>query len=487
MNLLIKGKRIQLEYLGRDILDIDEIELYAYDRIGLVGDNGAGKSSLLKILLGDLCLSSGEIQRFGECAYISQLESIAAEMICDREVLSRLGVANLKNDTKSGGEETRTKIAAALSEQMHIILADEPTSHLDRAGIELLIKQLRAFDGALLVVSHDRHFLDQVVDKIWELKDGKIKEYWGGYSEYRHQKELERKQKTAEYQRVMQEREAIEQAILEKRNQAAKMDNKKKGMKSLNLNESKGRLGHQKSIGSKQKKMHQAVKSMEKRKHILDQAELPEHSRKVQFRQSKALELHNRFPITAEGLNFKFDNRILFEDAGFAVPLGAKVAIVGDNGVGKTTLLKMIVKRAAGLTISPKAEMGYLDQNGYKFQGNQSVLAFMQEECDYSVSEIRGVLASMGIGPNDIQKQVNVLSGGEIMKLLMAKMLLGRYNILLMDEPGNYLDLKSMEALEEMMKGYTGTIIFVSHDKRLVDSVADTVFEICDRKIVKRK
>lgn len=144
----------------------------------------------------------------------------------------------------------------------------------------------------------------------------------------------------------------------------------------------------------------------------------------------------------------------------------------------------MISERADGLTISPKAEIGYFTQTGYKFNTHKSVLSFMQEECEYTVAEIRAVLASMGIGANDIQN-LSDLSGGEIIKLLLSKMLLGKYNILLMDEPGNYLDLKVLPHLETMMKSYAGTIIFVSHDKQLVDNIADIIYEIKDHKIIK--
>ena len=161
------------------------------------------------------------------------------------------------------------------------------------------------------------------------------------------------------------------------------------------------------------------------------------------------------------------------------------MAITGGNGTGKTSLLKAIVRCADGINISPKAEIGYFEQTGYKFDARQSVISFMQNGCEYSMTEIRGILASMGIGPRDLTKDVGVLSGGEVIKLLLAKMLLGRYNILLMDEPGNYLDIKSAEALEQMMSAYAGTIVFVSHDKRLVENVADIVYEIKDTKLVK--
>ena len=321
------------------------------------------------------------------------------------------------------------------------------------------------------------------MDKIWELKDGGISEFWGDYSDYLRQKEEERKVQAARYEEAMRERERLEAAIEKQRKKARQVDAKQKGAKKSN--ENAGRLGHQKATGTKQKRMYQAAKNMEKRLEALEGIEAPDSIRTVRFRQSKALELHSKFPISADDFSLSFGNSMLYDHAKFEIPLGAKVAITGGNGTGKTSLLKAIARRADGINISPKAEIGYFEQTGYKFDARQSAISFMQDGCEYSMTEIRSILASMGIGPRDLVKDVGVLSGGEVIKLLLAKMLLGRYNILLMDEPGNYLDIKSAEALEQMMSAYAGTIVFVSHDKRLVENVADIIYEIKDTKLVK--
>lgn len=197
MELILKAKDIRVEFKGRDVLDIEELEIYDYDRIGLVGANGAGKSTLLRVLLGELTPPGCKMNRLGELAYIPQLDEVTLQVEKDFALVGKLGVEQLDIQTMSGGEETRLKIAQALSAQVHGILADEPTSHLDREGIDFLIGQLKYFTGALLVISHDRYFLDEVVDKIWELKDCKITEYWGNYSDYLRQKEEERKRQAA--------------------------------------------------------------------------------------------------------------------------------------------------------------------------------------------------------------------------------------------------------------------------------------------------
>ncbi len=220
---------------------------------------------------------------------------------------------------------------------------------------------------------------------------------------------------------------------------------------------------------------------------MLGDVKAPEKGRTIRFRQSAALELHNPFPITGTNICKRFGEKMIFEKASFQIPLGAKVALTGGNGVGKTTLFHMILEQENGISISPKAAIGYFAQTGYKFNRKQGVMEFMQENCDYQVSEIRSVLASMGYSQNDVCKELSVLSGGEIIKLLLAKMLLGRYNILLMDEPSNFLDLPSLEALEVMMKDYAGTIFFISHDKRLLDNVADIVYEIKGGQITPQK
>ncbi|RCX18903.1 macrolide transport system ATP-binding/permease protein [Anaerobacterium chartisolvens] len=480
MNLLIKAKDIRVEYVGRDVLDIDDLELYDYDRIGLVGGNGAGKSTLLKMLLGEISLPDCKISRYGTFSYIPQLDETVVEKDINHVLTGKLGVNQLSAQTMSGGEETRLKIAQALSGNVHGIFADEPTCHLDRLGIDFLISQLKYYSGALLLVSHDRYFLDEIVNKIWELKDGKIIEYWGGYSDYLQQKEEERQNQTAQYELYIAERNRLEQAAEEKRKQARKVTQKEKGAEKKNNSESAGRLGHQKTVGSKQKKLYNAAKNMEHRLQAMGDIQAPENIRTIRFRQSKSLELHNPYPITATDISKCFDDKVLFDKVSFQIPLGKKVVFTGNNGTGKTTLFQMILDREPGIYISPKAVIGYFAQTGYKYNHNQKVMEYMQNDCDYQVSEIRSVLASMGFSQNDINKELAVLSGGEIIKLQMAKMLLGRYNILLMDEPSNFLDIPSVEALQALIKNYTGTILFISHDKYLIENTADIVYEIAD-------
>lgn len=219
---------------------------------------------------------------------------------------------------------------------------------------------------------------------------------------------------------------------------------------------------------------------MEQRVEALGDIQAPENIRTIRFRQSKALELHAPYPIMATDIGKRFGDKVLFDKVSFQIPLGKKVAFTGKNGAGKTTLFQMILDREPGISISPKAAIGYFAQIGYKYHHDQKVMDYMQKDCDYQVPEIRAVLASMGFSRNDIGKDLSVLSGGEIIKLQLAKMLLGRYNILLMDEPSNFLDIPSVEALQTLIRNYAGTILFISHDKYLIEKTADIVYELAD-------
>ena len=238
--------------------------------------------------------------------------------------------------------------------------------------------------------------------------------------------------------------------------------------------------------GSKQKKLQNAAQNMERRIHSLGEV-MRQAMRSVQFRQSKALELHNPFPIVGKDLHKRFGDKMIFDNVSFQFPLGSKIAITGVNGGGKTTLFNMIRDREDGITISPKAEIGCFVQTGYRFKRNQNVMAFMQEVCEYPVSDIRAVLASMGFTHQDVRKELAVLSGGEIIKLQLAQLLLGCYNILLMDEPSNFLDITAVEGLETMMQNYLGTIVFISHYARLIEGVADQVYEVKNGRLVRLK
>ena len=295
-------------------------------------------------------------------------------------------------------------------------------------------------------------------------------------------KEQENRTHISKYEQYVNEKQRLEKIVDEKLKQAQKVG-KRKSQKNT---ENGGRLAHQKSTGSKEKALHKSAKVAEKRMEELEEISKPTKERQIHFKISSSLEMYNPVPIMSDNLNKKVSNKVIFENAKFKIPLGKKVAITGANGTGKTTLLKMILNKEEGIEISPKVQIGYFAQNGYKFEKEQNVLEFLRKASDYSISEIRSMIAMLGIKQNVITREMKTLSGGEVIKILLCKMLLGRYNVLIMDEPNNYLDIQSIVALESLMQQYRGTIIFVSHDKRLVENVADIIYEIQDNKIIEK-
>lgn len=482
MNLIVKANNIDLEYNGKQILDIPELEIYSYDRIGIVGKNGVGKSTLLKILTEQIKVENAKIQSYGKIAYIPQLEELQRKDIENKSILGKLNVHNVNRNNISGGEETKLKIAQALSEQTDAIFADEPTCNLDKESILYITNTLKYYAGSIVVISHDRYFLDEIVNKIWEIRDGKITEYFGNYTDYMEQKEIERQTNIKKYEQYIQEKQKISKSIDNKLKQVQQIGKNK----NKNKTENGGRLSHQKSTGTKEKNLYKSVKSMEKRLESLEEYEKPLQEKPIHFRINNSLSLYNSVPILGENINKKIQDKMLFENANFKIPLGSKVAITGKNGTGKTTLLKMILNKENGIEISPKVEIGYFAQNGYKIEKDKQVLEYLKEQSDYSISEIRSIIAKMGVEQNTILRKIETLSGGETVEILLCKILLGRYNILILDEPSNFLDIESVKALEELMKQYAGTIIFVSHDKKLIENVADIVYEIKDYKIIKQ-
>lgn len=481
---IIKAKNIYLEYNGKELLNIPELMVYDGERIGLVGNNGSGKTSLLNILSGDLKSDEGEVSHTGNVVLIPQILPEQSVEISTSDYWTSIWKINSKNyEHMSGGEKTRYRISQAFAEQAVCILADEPTSHLDRNGVELLIQQLEYFLGALIIVSHDRYFLDSIVHKIWEINDHNIKEYYGNYSDYIEQKKLERQQQEKRYQIYINERQRLKQAAEVKKGKASRLESKQIGKPSKNNTQQDGRLSGQRPIGSKEKSMNRAAKNIEKRLETLEKELPPEMETRVIFRQSKAIKLYNDYPIMGDNINKKLGKHHLFEDTSIIIPLGKKIAITGGNGVGKTTLLKMILSGDEAFTIAQKARIGYFQQQNYISSSKETLIEFLSAGSDYRPNELIAMLIQIGFEKSDIRKSLCQLSGGELTKLMLVKMLSGEYNILLMDEPSTFLDTYSVDALESMMQGYKGTIIFVTHDNTLIDNVADMVYEIKNRKI----
>ncbi|WP_339252435.1 ABC-F type ribosomal protection protein [Sporosarcina sp. FSL W8-0480] len=473
-------KNIEMTYLDKEILKIERLSLHQFDRIGIVGQNGAGKSTLIKLLAGELQPTKGKVLRHVDCGYFQQLEP-ASSLEADHGLLSRLSVPT-DSDRLSGGEQTRLKLAQLFTHYHEALLIDEPTTHLDQSGTSFLFDELKHYYGALVLVSHDRSVLDALVTTIWEVRDGEVHVYSGNYSDYKAQKQLEREQQRQAHVQYVKEKSRLEQAAQEKMKMAEKIT-QTINMSKKDAKAKANRMIETKSKGTSQKAVYRAAKAIEQRIENMEKVSPLEEDRPIIFRQSKALELHNKFPIMADSLTLQAGGKVLLDDVSFQIPLGRKIAFTGGNGVGKSSLLSHIAMNGENLIISPKAKIGYFQQMSYQFASDETVLQFLRNRSDYDEGFLRSVLHSMQFTGTDIQKQVHSLSGGEAIRLHLCQLFLGEYNILLLDEPTNFLDIYGLEALERFIVGYKGTVIFVSHDQTFIDHVADMQYKIHSQKM----
>lgn len=470
-------ENVEVTYFDKKVLGIERLAVHQFDRIGVVGKNGAGKSTLLKLLAGIAQPSKGKVYRHVDLGYFEQLEAPKA-FEADPRLLGKLHVFG-DVDGLSGGEQTRLKLAQLFTHYYECLLIDEPTTHLDQEGISFLLDELRYYYGALVLISHDRAVLDELVTTIWEIDEGKVNVYSGNYSEYIARKHLEREQQGKAHEQYMKEKSRLEKAAQEKMKKAEKIAKSSKKEPKTKPN----RMIETKSKGTSQKAIQRAAKAIEQRVEKLEAVEAPKEENIIHFRQPKSLQLHNKFPIMAERLTISAGDKLLLIEANFQFPLGRIIAITGNNGSGKTTLLRHILENGEGLTISPKVVFGAYEQMDYQFTKDETVIRFIKDRSDYDESEIRSALHSMGFAGNDLKKNVRNLSGGEATRLVLCRLFLGRYNVLVLDEPTNFLDVFCIEALEQFLKGYDGTVLLVSHDRTFIDRVADDVYVLEKQKI----
>jgi len=476
-------ENLELSFLDELVLSIPRLAVHQFDRIGIVGKNGAGKSTLLKLMNGQIRPEKGHIKQFADFAYFDQLSS-PEEGEVEHDLLGKLSIPKTNIDKFSGGEKTRLKLAQLFSTYHEGLLIDEPTTHLDQEGIKFFIEELRYYYGALVLVSHDRYVLDQLVTKIWEVENGKVTEYTGNYSDYAAQKELQKKQQLEMHEKYMKEKSRLMKAAEEKMKKADKITQANRQMSKREVKDIPNKTFMTKSKGTSQKSVQRAAKAIEQRVEQLEAVDAPKNEQLIRFHQSDALTLHNKFPIMADRLSLKVGDKLLLEEASFQFPLGKTIAITGKNGAGKSTLIHHILQQGDGITISPKVVFGTYEQMNYQFNQDQTVMAYMKERSDYNDSKIRAVLHSMSFTGNDINKNVRDLSGGEAIRLVLCSLFLGRYNVLVLDEPTNFLDVFCLEALEQFIKGYEGTVLLVSHDQTFISHVADMVFAFENNKLV---
>ncbi|VIF56533.1 antibiotic resistance ABC transporter ATP-binding protein [Clostridioides difficile] len=475
--LLVKVENLKKYYADKLILDIDKLEILENDKIGLVGSNGQGKTTLLKAILGEIEIDEGYIYLTESYSYISQSEN-NIEICSDSKEKSLLNAPDRFEEYLSGGEKVKLKIADALSNKKNIIIADEPTSNLDKKSIGVLEEMFKRHEGALLLISHDRRFLDELCTTILELEDGKLKAYKGNYTDYLMQKDEEVKRAYFEYQEYVKEKKRLEKALLHKKSLS---DGIRKTPKRMGNSEARlHKMGGQ----TNKKKLDSNVKAIKSRIDKLEVKNKPKASIEMKIKIQNGMEIISKNLVEIKDMTLKLGNKLLLDNVSFKIKRGKKIALLGDNGCGKSTMIKEILNnKNDNIKINNKVKVGYFDQHQSLLDEAKSVLYNTKVNSSFDESFIRTNLNLFGFKGDDVYKKVKVLSGGEKVKIALCKIILEDNNFLIFDEPTNYLDIKSMEALEKALINTDKTMLIVSHDRVFVSHICNYIIEIKDTKI----
>lgn len=487
-NLTLEIKNMALSFGNKAIFSIEHAAAYQNERIGIVGRNGQGKTTLLNLIAGSIEPDYGDVKQKVTFNYFKQIEEfreVSANDELDAEMMSRMGVPQNTDQSLSGGEETKLRLTRILSNYQMGLLMDEPTTHLDEKSIQFLIDELEYYYGTMIIVSHDRYFLDQLVSKIWEVDNGQLTEYTGNYSDYIEQKEQQKLEANREAEKIAKEKIRLEQAVEQKKKQAAKMNTVSAKNKKRNIKPD--RLSSSKQKDTVQKAVQKSAKALESRIKQLGDVELEGDLKPISFPTSEELEMHNRFPIRGESVTLEAGDKRLLEKVDFQFPLGKRIAITGDNGSGKSTLLKYILNHGEGIILSPKVVFQTYQQMDYKFSQENSVLDYLLKQTEYPENTVRAILNNLGFTQTEISKTLAALSGGEATRIAMAVLFVKPSNVLVLDEPTNFIDIQTIEALEGFIQSYPGTVLFTSHDKYFTEKTANQIWKIENKKLVLKK
>lgn len=493
-----------------------------HEKAAIVGINGAGKSTLLKIITGIEPADTGlvTLAKDKTLGYLAQQQNLGSDntiydellsvkqYILDMEkelrsiekrmntadgdelenlmkkysdlnhrfemengyaykseitgVLKGLGFSEedftLNVNTLSGGQKTRVALGRLLLAKPDIILLDEPTNHLDMESIRWLENYLLNYNGAVLIVAHDRYFLDKIVSKIIELDNGVATVFSGNYTDYAAKKAILRNMKLKEY--LNQQRE----------------------------------IKHQEDVITKLKQFNRekSIKRAESREKMLDKIEIVDKPQELNDKMNIKLEpnvVSGNDVLTISGLSKSFDDITLFDNINIEIKRGERVALIGNNGTGKTTILKLIngiIEPDSGsIYLGAKVNIGYYDQEHHVLDPDKTIFDEIRDAYpDLNNTQIRNTLAAFLFTNEDVFKYIRDLSGGEKGRVSLAKLMLSNANFLILDEPTNHLDIVSKEILENALNNYTGTVLFVSHDRYFINAAATRIIELSNKTVV---
>ena len=498
--------------VGSKILDRLTFQVDSGERVGLLGPNGCGKTTLLRILTGVMDYDEGEVviapgKRVGLISQIPvypagyTVEDVLDDAFADLHAMERemtqLGetmgqgedqaamarydkltaafqagggyeMDTNKNkvcnglsisaqmrqrpfDKLSGGEKTRVNLGRLILEDTDILLLDEPTNHLDLRATEWLEEYLEKFKGTVLTVSHDRYFLDKVVDRVIEIQEGKAEFYSGNYSFYAVEKERRFEERQRQYEKEQAKIQQLEKAAEQLRTWAySGMD-----------------------------KTFKRAQSMEKRIERMRVTDRPKKARKMEVRFGER-EFRGDEVLTIKHLKKSFGSRTLFDDVNLEVAGGERIALLGDNGTGKSTLIKILMGEESPdegkLRLGPTVKIGYLPQIIHFDHPERSLVDTMIYDLDCTAQTARNRLAAFQFRGEDVFKPVSALSGGEQSRLRLCMLMDAKINLLILDEPTNHLDIQSREWIEEAVEEYEGNLLFVSHDRYFIDRFATRIW-----------
>ncbi|MCR4622429.1 MAG: ATP-binding cassette domain-containing protein [Clostridiales bacterium] len=464
--IILTLKDIRHSFGGRELLNIPFLSVYENEKIALVGENGAGKTTLLNLISGELSPDSGFVNVRTSFAYVQQ--------------------ANAQQSQLSGGEKTMARISSAMKSSPVLLLCDEPSANLDITHRKALLKMLSAYNGTLILVSHDRELLSAVVNRIWLLEDGQISDFPGAYDDFLHERQRQKEFSAFQYSQYRKEKErllAAAQTYREKSSQVKKAPSR--------MGNSEARL-HKREATDAQLELSHKSSLMLARARRLEEKPAPREDPDIRMDAGRLPPLNARFAVQAQAFSIDLPEKRLLFPSDFQVETGCITALLGDNASGKTTLIRAMlgtlsadVRFGGSLRVHPQARVGAFTQDWQ--EGLVSYLSAFDNVMRSSVqdrSTVRTALARLSIRGDNVFKPLSVMSGGEKAKVALCGLLMGAYNLLLLDEPTNYLDVFTLDALEEMLSSYPGTVLLVSHDRRFVGRLAKRLLMIQDEHIV---
>ena len=461
--LLLKAQNLEMSFGINLLFKLEKLEVFNYDRVGMIGKNGSGKTTLLNILGGDLIPDTGTVKAFAERSYLKQFNNI--DDIDEGENLS-------------GGEATKILLADAFNKNLPLLFLDEPTSNLDISSIKILEKQIINYDGAVILISHDRKLLENVCTRIIDIENNEVVIYDCGYGEFAEIKHRKAERAQFLYEAYDKERKRLSEAIGVANSRAKSI---KKAPKRMGNSEA--RL-HKRSAGERAEKIEGAGKALQSRLEQLEVHEKPKKARKIGIElKDSDMGYRGKYIIEGENISIAFDDKILLVDVTFRIETGSKTVIIGDNGSGKTTLIRKILARENNIKLNAK-KIAYYAQNLEILDANKTILENVTYDSAFTEQEARNILGRLGIREDNVYKKVQNISGGEKVKVCFAKIFTQGSDLIILDEPTNYLDIAAAAALEEIINEYNGTILTVSHDRSFIENISDTIIEIRDKSLV---